>query len=211
MVIRYAVIIFCTIMILDTFGVNTTSLIAVLGAAGVAVGFALRDTLSNIAAGIVILVIRPFRKGDFIEFGSVMGSVQEIGLFATIMTTPDGIYISAPNSCLWGVPLRNYSYNERRRMDIMVNISYTESVDTAIQVLNNIINEESRFLKDPPPQVMVQAYGESGLGVTLRAWVSSADYWPVYWHHMKNVKEKIQEAGISIAMPKREVRLVKEE
>ena len=211
MVIYYGVIIICLIMILDDFGINTTGLLAILGAAGVAIGFALKDTLSNIASGIIILFLRPFRRGDFIEFGSVAGSVSEMGLFATILETADGVYIAAPNSSLWGVPLKNYSHNEKRRMDITVFISYSDSIDTAFQALTEIINAEYRFLKDPPAQVMVQSLGDSGIGITLRAWVQGDKYWAVYWDQMKNVKEKIQEAGLNIAFPKRDIRLVKDE
>ena len=211
MVIHYGIIIICFLMILSLFGVNTTGLVALLGGAVVAVGFALKDTLGNIAAGIVILFLRPFKKGDFIECGSVMGSVREMGLFATIMETADGVYISAPNSSLWGVPLKNYSHNDKRRLDIAISISYSDSIDEAFRVLNDIIREEDRFLKDPPAQVMVQSLGDSGIGVTLRAWVSGAMYWRVYWDQMKNVKEKIQAAGLSIAFPKRDIRLVKDD
>ena len=211
MVIHYGIIIICFLMILSLFGVNTTGLVALLGGAVVAVGFALKDTLGNIAAGIVILFLRPFKKGDFIECGSVMGSVREMGLFATIMETADGVYISAPNSSLWGVPLKNYSHNDKRRLDIAISISYSDSIDEAFRVLNDIIREEDCFLKDPPAQVMVQSLGDSGIGVTLRAWVSGAMYWRVYWDQMKNVKEKIQAAGLSIAFPKRDIRLVKDD
>ena len=209
MVIHYGVLLVCLIMILDDFGISTTSLIALLGAAGVAIGFALRDTLSNIASGIVILVLRPFRKGDFIECGSVMGSVREIGLFATDLETADGVFISAPNSSLWGVPLKNYSRNSQRRMDITVTISYSDSIDTAFQALRDIIAQEKSFLKDPPAQVLVQSLGELGTGITLRAWISTSEYWPVYWAQMKIVKEKIQAAGLTIAFPQRGIHLVK--
>jgi len=209
-VIQYGVIIVCLIMILDTFGVSTTSLIALLGAAGVAVGFALKDTLGNIASGIVILFLRPFRKGDFIECGPVLGAVRDMGLFATNLETADGVFISVPNSSLWGVPLKNYSHNKKRRVDITISISYSDSIDTAFQVLREIIGQEPRFLKEPAPQVMVQSLGESGIGITLRAWVSSSAYWSTYWDQMKNVKEKIQEAGLTIALPQRVVHLVKD-
>jgi small conductance mechanosensitive channel len=210
-VIQYGVIIICLIMILDIFGVNTAGLIAILGAAGVAIGFSLKDTLGNIAAGIAIIFLRPFKKGDFIECGSVSGSVKEIGLFASELETPDGVFISAPNSSLWGIPLRNYSRNPKRRMDIPVTISYSDSIETAFQVLNGIINGESRFLQDPPSQVMVQSLGESGTVVTLRAWVLRENYWQIYWDKMRNVKDKIQEAGLTIALPRREVHLKKDE
>ena len=209
-VIQYGIIIICLIMILDLFGVNTTGLIAVLGAAGVAVGFALKDTLSNIAAGIIILFLRPFRKGEFIECGSVTGLVQEQGLFAATLKTPDGVYISAPNSSLWGVPLKNYSRNAERRLDITIAVSYSDSIDTAFQVMREIIAGEPRFFKDPAPQVMVQSLGESGTGITLRAWTLGSDYWAVYWDGMKKVKEKIQEAGLTIALPRRELHLARE-
>ena len=205
MVVQYGVIILCVIMILDLFGVNTAGLIAVLGAAGVAVGFALKDTLSNIAAGIIILILRPFKKGEFIECGPVMGLVEEIGLFSAILKTPDGVYISAPNSSLWGIPLKNYSRNPQRRLDITITISYSDSVDAAFQVFRGIIADETRFLSEPAPQVLVQSLGESGIGITLRAWVLGSDYWPVNWDQMKNVKEKIQEAGLTIAIPRREL------
>ena len=210
MVIKYAVVIICLIMILDIWGVNTTGLIALLGAAGVAVGFALKDTLANIAAGIIIIFLRPFQKDDFIECGSVIGTVREIGLFATELETADGVYIAAPNSCLWGVPMKNFSHNDKRRMDVTVFISYSDSIDTAFKTINEIIMTESRFLKDPPAQVMVQSLGESGIGITLRAWVPRADYWRIYWDQMKNLKEKVQEAGLSIALPRREIRLLNE-
>ena len=209
-IINYGVVIVCLIMILDLFGVNTTGLIALLGAAGVTIGFALKDTLSNIAAGIILIVLRPFHPGDFIECGSLNGSVREIRLFTTTMETGDGIYISVPNSNFWGLPLKNFSRNEKRRMDITVSISYSDSIDRAFQVLNGIIREESRFLEEPAPQVMVQSLGESGVTITLRAWVPVNLYGSVYSEQMKKVKEKIEEAGLNIAYPRREVHLVRD-
>ena len=209
-VIHYGVIIVCAIMILDILVVSTASLIALLGAAGVAVAFALRDTLGNIAAGIVIIFLRPFCKGDFIECGPVLGTVQEMGLFAADIETIDGIFISVPNSNLWGLPLKNFSRNPKRRMDVPVTISYSNSIDAAFQVLREVIAQEPRFLNDPPPRVMVQSLGESGLVVTLRAWVPSEIFWDVFWDQMKNVKEKIQAAGLTIALPQRNIHLVKD-
>ncbi|MCL2601696.1 MAG: mechanosensitive ion channel family protein [Treponema sp.] len=209
-VIHYGVIIVCLIMILDVFGVSTTSLLALLGAAGVAVAFALRDTLGNIAAGIVIIFLRPFCKGDFIECDTVLGTVQEMGLFSTDLETADGIYVSVPNSNLWGLPLKNYSRNNQRRVDVTVCITYSDSIDTAFQVLREVIKTEPLFLKEPAPQVMVQALGESGIDVTLRAWVPSSEYWNIYRAQMKNVTEKIQAAGLTIALPQRHIHLIKD-
>jgi small conductance mechanosensitive channel len=209
MAFRYGVVIVCVLMILDTLGINTNGLIALLGAAGVAVGFSLRDTLGNIATGIIILFLRPFQRGDFIECGSVSGSVREMGLFATTLETADGIFISAPNSSLWGVPLKNYSRNPCRRIDISVSISYSDSIDEAFKVLNEIINGESRFLKEPPSQIIVQSLGDSSIVITLMAWVRGSDYWSVYYDQMKNVKERIEGAGLTIPFPQRDIHLIK--
>jgi small conductance mechanosensitive channel len=208
MVITYAVIIVCAIMILDAFGINTTSLIAILGAAGVAVGLALKDTLGNIAAGIILLFLRSYRQGDFIEFGSINGTVKEMNLFTTILETGDGVFISAPNASIWGVPLKNYSRNPKRRMDIPVGISYTDSIDAAFQVMKEIIAEEPRFLSSPAPQIVVQSLGDSSVTILLRAWASSGVYWSVYWDQMKNIKEKVEAAGLHIPYPQRDVHIV---
>ena len=149
LVIRYGIFIVCVIMILNVFGVNTASLIAVLGAAGVAIGLALKDTLGNIAAGIILLFLGSYRRGEYIEFGSYSGTVKDTNLFATILETPDGIYISAPNSSIWGCPLKNYTRNGRRRMELSVGIAYSDSVDDALQVMRDIVAAEPRFLKVP--------------------------------------------------------------
>ncbi|MDR3276667.1 MAG: mechanosensitive ion channel family protein [Treponema sp.] len=208
MLLKYTVVLISAIMILDIFGMNTTSLIALLGAAGVAVGLALKDTLSNIAAGIVLVVMRAFRRGDYIEFGGYSGTVREIDLFTTILETPDGIYISAPNSSIWGVPLKNYSRNGKRRMDLSVSISYTDSIDTAFGVMREIIAQETRFLSDPAPQVLVQSLGDSGVTIQLRAWARGEVYWDIYWNQMRTIKEKIEAAGLSIPFPQRDLHII---
>lgn len=205
--IRYGIFIICLIMILNTFGVNTASLLAVLGAAGVAVGLALKDTLSNIAAGIILLVLRTYRRNDYIEFGAYSGSVTGINLFTTILETPDGVYISAPNSSIWGTPLKNYTRNGRRRMDVPVSISYSDSIETAFRVMQEIIAAESRFLKTPEPQIIVQAYGENGITIALRAWASVEAYWTIYWSVMRSLKENIEAAGLTIPFPLRDIHL----
>ncbi|MDR1058314.1 MAG: mechanosensitive ion channel family protein [Treponema sp.] len=208
--ITYGVFIICVIMILDVFGVNTNSLIAILGAAGVAVGLALKDTLSNIAAGIILLLQASCRKGDFIEFGSVMGTVKEMNLFTTILETADGVFISAPNSSIWGTPLKNYTRNGKRRMDLSVGISYSDSVDAAFEVMRGIIGEEKRFLPEPKPQIMVQSLGDGVVTITLRAWAEGDQYWALYWDEMRNIKEKIEAAGLRIPFPRRDVHLYRD-
>ncbi|MDR2576136.1 MAG: mechanosensitive ion channel family protein [Treponema sp.] len=208
-IVRYGIFIVSVIMVLNVFGVNTTSLLAVLGAAGVAIGLALKDTLGNIASGIIILFMGSYRKGDFIEFGSFMGTVQNITLFTTILETPDGIHISAPNSCIWGTPLRNYTRNGKRRMDLSVGIAYSDSVDMAFQVMRDIIAAEPRLLKEPAPQVILQSLESSSVIITVRAWASTKDYWDIYWELNKTIKAKIEGAGLHIPFP--HVRVVRDD
>jgi small conductance mechanosensitive channel len=205
---KYVLIVITIIMILSVFGVNTTGLVAILGAAGVAVGLAFKDTLGNIAAGIVMVLLRSYRKGDFIEFSSFMGTVKDFDLFTTSLETPDGVFISAPNASIWASPLKNYSRNSKRRMDFTIGISYTDSIETAYQTLRAIVDAEKRFLKDPVPQIMVQSLGDNAVNITLRAWAESGVYWDTYWFQMKNIKEKIETAGLSIPLPQRDVRII---
>jgi small conductance mechanosensitive channel len=204
---KYALIIVAIIMILGVFGVNTTGLVAVLGAAGVAIGLALKDTLGNIAAGVMLVLLRSYRKGDFIEFGSFMGTVKDFDFFTTSLETPDGVFISAPNSSIWAAPLKNYSKNTKRRMDFTIGISYNDSIEVAFQTLQAIVNAEERFLKDPAPQIVVQSLGDRSVNITLRAWAESGVYWDAYWFQMKNIKEKIVAAGLSIPLPLMDVHI----
>ncbi|MDR1318432.1 MAG: mechanosensitive ion channel family protein [Treponema sp.] len=210
LIIRYGIFIVCLIMILNTFGINTASLLAILGAAGVAIGLALKDTLSNIAAGLILLFLRSYHKGDYIEFGSYSGTVKEISLFTTTLETPDGIYVSAPNSGIWGTILKNYTRNGRRRMDLSIGISYSDSIDAAFRVMSEIAAAESRFMKTPAPQIVVQSLGESSVNIVLRAWAGVDVYWSIYSDQMKNIKEKFDEAGLRIPFPRRELHVYTE-
>lgn len=198
------------VIILDFFGVNTSSILALLGAAGLAIALALKDTLSNIAAGMMLLILRPFGAGHFIECGSVLGTVKEIGLFTTILETPDGLYISAPNSSLWGAPIKNYSKNGKRRMDLIVGISYSDSIDKGFEALQSVFQNEPRFLADPAPKMMVQAMADSSVNLQLRAWASVDDYWDIYWAANKKIKEQIEAAGLTIPFPQRDIHLFNE-
>ena len=204
--INYAVIFICAIMILENFGFNTTSLIALLGAAGVTIGLALKDTLSNIASGIILLVLRPFKKGDLIEFGAISGSVRELGLFVTVMETADGVYISVPNSNLWGPPLRNFSRSKKRRMDISVNVLYNEELEKAISIMEEISREEKRLLHNPAPQVVIQPLPDSAGGrnpavtIILRAWVHSDKFLNTNQDLLKVIRKKIEE-GLRTQVP----------
>lgn len=206
----YVVYIVGAVIILDIFGMNTASIIALLGAAGLAVGFALKDTLGNIAAGIMLLFLRPFRTGDFIEFGSNMGTVREINLFTTILETFDGLYLAAPNGLIWSSSIKNFSRNGKRRLDLVVGISYGDSIDAGMEVLRKIIETEPRFLKDPAPQAMVTALADSSVNLVLRGWAGIDDYWQTLWDLNKRVKEEIEQAGLTIPFPQRDLHIINE-
>jgi len=207
--IRYGIFTVCLIMILNIFGVNTASLLAVLGVAGIAVGLALKDILGNLVSGIILLVMGSIRIGEFIEFTTFSGTVKEIRLLTTILETMDGLYISAPNSSICGNPIKNYTRNGKRRMDLSIGIAYSDSVDAAFQVMQNIIDEEPRFLKEPAPQIILQSIEENSVKITLRVWTAVQDYWDIYWYMTKTIKAKIEEAGLQIPLPQRNLLIVK--
>jgi small conductance mechanosensitive channel len=176
-VASYAVYLVGLVIILDLFGVNTASLVALVGAAGLAIGLALKDTLSNIAAGIMILFLKPIKKGEFVEFGSYSGSVVDIGLFTSVFETADGLYISSPNSAVWNSTIRNFSRNNKRRMNITVGISYQDSVGVGLNVLKELALSQPHILKDPEPQVIVHMLADSSVNLQLRAWCPTDKYW----------------------------------
>ncbi|WP_165314003.1 mechanosensitive ion channel family protein [Vibrio ziniensis] len=203
----YAVYLVALVIILDLFGVNTASLVALLGAAGLAIGLALKDTLSNIAAGIMILFLKPIKKGEFVEFSSYSGKVTDIGLFTSVFETADGLYISSPNSVVWGSTIRNFSRNNKRRMDITIGISYKDSVEVGLEVLNKLASEQEAILKDPEPKVIVHMLADSSVNLQLRAWAPTDQYWDTYWAIQKQIKSRIEEAGLSIPFPQRDLNI----
>ncbi|MDR0324366.1 MAG: mechanosensitive ion channel [Treponema sp.] len=209
-VVKYGMAIICIITILNIFKINTTSLLAILGAAGIAIGLALKDTLGNIASGIILFFLGSYRHDEFIEFGSYSGTVKEMNLFTTVLETPDGLYISAPNSSIWGTPLRNFTRNGKRRMELPVRISYSDSVDKVFDILKNVIDSEKKFLKEPAPQIIVQSLQDSHVNLCIRAWANNQDYWDVYWTQMRNIKKMIEDAGFQVPFPKRDVHILQE-
>ncbi|MBO6838361.1 MAG: mechanosensitive ion channel [Alphaproteobacteria bacterium] len=206
--IRYTIVIMTIIAILSQFGVQTASIIAILGAAGLAIGLALQGTLQNIAAGIMLLILRPFRVGDFIDAGPVSATVDEIGLFTSQFTTVDGIYVSCPNSSLWNSKITNYSRNNKRRMDLVVGISYEDDIGKAVDILMGLMQKDDRVLKDPAPQCMVTTLGDSSVNLTMRMWALSSDFWALKWDMTRWSKEKVEEGGLSIPFPQRDVHLI---
>ena len=184
------------LMILDLLGVNTASILTVLGAAGLAVGLAMKDSL------------RPYKSGDFIDCGTVTGTITEIGLFTTTLKTPDGIFISAPNSAIFGHPIKNFSRNPIRRADINVGIAYGDSIPKALEVLNALLQGNEFVLKDPAPQVVVADLGESSVNLTLRFWATTENYWKAFFGIKEGLKGAIEGAGLNIPFPQRVVTLI---
>ncbi|MBB2751900.1 UNVERIFIED_ORG: small conductance mechanosensitive channel [Rhizobium aethiopicum] len=185
-VLRYALLILVFITVLGQFGVQTASIIAALGAAGLAIGLALQGTLQNIAAGIMLLILRPFRVGEYIETSSVAGTVREIGLFATELRTADGLYRLAPNSTLWNTPITNFSREATRRNELKVKVE--DDIDQAMETLMGIAKTDSRVLTSPEPSVFIDSLGDGPIFVTLRYWAKNGDWWTVSRDMAKRVK-----------------------
>lgn len=202
-VVGYLVLAITLIAVLNQFGVQTASIIAVLGAAGLAVGLALQGTLSNVAAGVMLLFLRPFKVGDFVEAGGASGTVKEVGLFNTELATPDNVYIVVPNSAIFSQDISNYSRYATRRLDIAVGVAYDVDLNKAMSVLTATLEADGRALPEPAPQVMVMELGDSAITLNLRFWVNAADLWPCKWAMNKAVKEALDAAGIEIPFPQR--------
>jgi len=201
--VKYSVIVFTVVATLQQFGVQTTSFLALLGAAGLAVGLALQGTLSNVASGVMLLIFRPFRIGDFIESGSVSGTVDDLGLFTTTLKMADGVRIVSPNSELWGKPVKNFSANATRRIQIVLGIDYGDDINLALETARKVVDAEPLGLAEPAPQIVVGEMADSSINIYVRVWVNTADYWTAYFNLMKNLKEAADAAGITIPFPQR--------
>jgi small conductance mechanosensitive channel len=197
-VLHYALLILVFVTVLGQFGVQTASIIATLGAAGLAIGLALQGTLQNIAAGIMLLVLRPFRVGEYIETGSVTGTVREIGLFATELKTGDGLYRLAPNSTLWNTPITNYSREPTRKHEITVAIGTQDDLELALNTLLDLAKTEARVEKKPEPQVFVNGLGGT-ISITLQYWIKTAEWANTSREMFRRTKRTFDEKGISIA------------
>ncbi|PBC05926.1 mechanosensitive ion channel domain-containing protein [Mesorhizobium sp. WSM3860] len=204
-VVRYAILILVVIMVLGQFGVQTASIIAAIGAAGLAIGLALQGTLQNIAAGIMLLALRPFRIGEYVEVGAIAGTIEEIGLFATKLRTVEGIYILAPNQTLWNQPVRNFTRNGVRRTDISLSIGSWNDIDRGQKTLLAIASAEKRIRREPAPIAFIAGLGESTVALTLRYWTSAADYFATQIDMTKRAKQAFDNEGISIPLPPPEV------
>lgn len=186
-------------------GIETTSFIAVLGAAGLAIGLALQGSLGNFAGGVLILIFRPYRAGDFIETNGHMGTVKSIEIFNTIMTTGDNKTIIIPNGAVSNNPIVNFSKQETRRVDIVFGISYDDDLRVGKAVLTKLIEADERIHKDPAPMIVISSLGDNCVNITTRSWVDAANYWPVFFDLMENGKLELEAAGMTIPYPQRDV------
>jgi small conductance mechanosensitive channel len=200
-IVRYAILILVVIMVLGQFGVQTASIIAAIGAIGLAIGLALQGTLQNIAAGIMLLALRPFRIGEYVEVGAISGTVEEIGLFATRLRTADGVYVLAPNSTLWNQPVRNYTRNGIRRSDITLTIGSWNDIDLAQKAMLGVATAERRIRREPAPIAFVSTVGDSSVAISLRYWTSAADFFATQIDLTKRAKQAFDAEGISVPAP----------
>lgn len=207
---KYAILAVAVIAVLGQFGIQTASLLAVLGAAGLAIGLSLQGTLSNVAAGTMLLILRPFKVGDFITFNGVSGTIKSLALFGTELATPDNVYIFVPNSRLWNSDIYNYSRNGTRRHDLTVGISYGDDIEKAFKVIQGVLDKEGRLLREEgkEPQVMVDNMGDFSIDLKVRLWCRSEDYWPLKWDLNKAFKEALDKNGITIPFPTRTIEMV---
>jgi small conductance mechanosensitive channel len=203
--VKYVVIAFTVLAVLSEFGVQTASLIAIFGAAGLAVGLALQGTLTNVAAGVMLLIFRPFKVDDFVEAAGVTGTVKAIGLFTTEFATLDNVQIIAPNGQLWGAAVKNYSFHPTRMLQIVLGIAYEDNIDTARKGVLEVLSADPRCHKEPEPLIAVSELGESSVNITIRIWCDADNYWPLYFDIHQALKEKMDSAGITIPYPQRVV------
>ena len=206
---RYGLIAVTVIIVMARFGIETTSFIAVLGAAGLAIGLALQGTLSNVAAGVMLMVFRPFKLGQYIEAAGHAGTVREITLFTTELATPDNVQIMVPNSQAIDGVIKNYSGYSTRRVDVTFGIDYGDDIDKAIGIIKSIVDADTRIHRDPEPFAKVVNLGDSSVDIATRNWVDAADYWDVKFDLTKQVKEAFDQQGISIPYP-HQVEIVKD-
>ncbi|MEM9103780.1 MAG: mechanosensitive ion channel domain-containing protein [Pseudomonadota bacterium] len=208
-IVRTVLILFVIVAALTQLGVETTSLVALIGAAGLAVGLALKDSLQNFASGVMLILFRPFANGDFIEAGGVSGSVEKIDIFSTTLKTPDNKKVIVPNGSIYGGTITNYSAQPTRRVDMVFGIGYGDDIKKAKDILHKVITDDKRVLSTPATTIAVSELADSSVNFVVRPWVNSSDYWGVFFDAHENVKLAFDEAGISIPFPQMDVHLNK--
>lgn len=205
----YIVLTIAAVAAMGMMGIQMASFITVLAAAGLAVGLALQGTLSNVSAGVMLLLFRPFKVGDYIDAGGVAGSVESIGLFATSLNTSDNVHIIVPNSRIYGGTIKNFSHNELRRNDMVVGISYDDDISLAMDTIKSVLDADGRVLKDPEYLVAMSEMADSSVNLVVRAWCAASDYWALRFGLIRTFKERLEAAGCSIPYPQQDVYLHK--
>ncbi len=206
---RMLLMLFVIIAAINQLGVQTASLIALLGAAGLAVGLALQGSLSNFAAGVLIVLFRPYKVGDWIEGGGISGAVEEVQILTTVLKTGDNKRVIIPNSQIMGTTITNYSANETRRVDLVVGVSYDDDLDKVRKELQDLVAADDRILDDPAVTIAVSELADSSVNFVVRPWVKTADYWGVYFDLTEAIKKRFDEVGISIPFPQQDVHIHK--
>jgi small conductance mechanosensitive channel len=204
-VIYVALLVMVALAAAQQVNVPIASFFAILGAAGLAIGLALKDSLANFSSGVMLVFFRPFKAGDFVDAGGVSGTVTEISIFNTIMKTPDNRIITVPNGQIYAGSITNYSAESTRRIDLVFGIGYDDDIEAAQQVLEEVVAAHELILKDPAPVVRVSELADSSVNFVCRPWTKTADYWTVYWDLTREVKQAFDKAGISIPFPQRDV------
>lgn len=197
----YLILIFTVLAALGNFGVQTASLVAVLGAAAFAVGFALQGSLSNFAAGVMLLVFRPYKIGDYVDVAGVAGTIKEMGIFTTEMATPDNIKIIIPNGKVFGDTIKNITAHDTRRVDMVFGIGYSSSIEKAQEIIKQAFDSDARVLKEPAYQIAVAELADSSVNLVARPWCNKADYWGVKFDLTRTIKEEFDRSGIEIPFP----------
>jgi small conductance mechanosensitive channel len=206
-IVNVVLLVVVIIAALDSLGVPTTSMLAVFGAAGLAVALALKDSLGNLASGVMLITIRPFRVGDFIEAGGISGVPEEIRIFSTVMRTPDNRQIIVPNGQIANGVIINYNAKPTRRLDLVFGISYDDDIRKAKAIIERIIGENERILKDPAPLVAVGELADSSVNINVRPWVNTEDFWTVRADLLENIKIAFDAEGVTIPFPQRDVHI----
>jgi small conductance mechanosensitive channel len=205
--IYYLLMAVVVIAVLSLFGIQTTSLVAVLGAAGLAIGLALQGTLSNFAAGVMLLLFRPFKVGDLVEVGGITGKVVAVKIFSTILKTADNVMITVPNGGVWGDTIKNYDGFDTRRIDLVMGIDYGDDIQVAMDTIQRIVSAHEGVLSEPAPQIAVSNLGDSSVDLVVRPWCAGADYWNVRFELTRQLKEGLEAAGCSFPFPQQDVHM----
>ena len=206
--LRMTLLVFVILTAVGALGVPTTNFLAILGAAGLAVGLALKDSLSNFSSGVMLVFFRPFKVGDFVEAAGIAGSIESVGIFNTVMKTGDNRVITVPNSLIYGNTITNYSAESTRRIDLIIGIGYDDDIARAKALIQGILSAEERVLDEPAPALLLMELGDSSVNIAVRPWVKSGDYWVVRSDLLERIKNVLEQNGMSIPYPQRDIHVI---